>query len=67
MDQQILCRANKFKSRKRRKRSLSNSLHILPTIYESTDGQDAESNEITDDVFEDHPCEQVSMFCCRIG
>jgi len=59
MDQQVMCRANKLKSRKRRKRSLSNSLHILPTIYESTDGQDAESNEITDDVFEDHPCEQM--------
>ena len=61
-----MCRANKFISRKRRKRSLSNSLHILPTIYESTDGQDSESNEIADDVFEDHPCEQVSVFALEL-
>ena len=42
---------------------MSNSLHILPTIYESSDDQDNESVEINedDDVFEDHTSEPVSF------
>ena len=62
MDCQATFRKKKFKSRKRRKSSRSNSLHILPTIYESTDNQDDyEGSEISDDVFDDSAAEQVCL------
>ncbi|XP_065058066.1 cyclin-I-like [Rhopilema esculentum] len=64
MDCQATFRKKKFKSRKRRKSSRSNSLHILPTIYESTDNQnDYEGSEISDDVFDDSAAEQMDEGC----
>ena len=59
MDQQAIFRKKKFKSRKRRKSSRSNSLHIMPTIYESADDLDNDSVDISDDVFDDHASEPV--------
>ena len=61
MDRQATFRKKKFKSRKRRKSSRSNSLRILPTIYESADDEDNDSIEIGDDVFDDHALEMVSF------
>ena len=59
MDRQATFPHKKFKSRKRRKSSRSNSLHILPTIYESTNDMDQENVEICNDVFDDSASEEV--------
>ena len=59
MDRQATFPHKKFKSRKRRKSSRSNSLHILPTIYESTNDMDQENVEVCNDVFDDSASEEV--------
>lgn len=53
MDLQITIRHKNVHSRKRRKSSRSNSLHIMPTIYEAMNVPDYEMTENNNDVFED--------------
>ncbi len=60
MDLQATFR-QKIHHRKRRKSSRSNSLHILPTIYESMTSPDCEMEDNNNDVFVDYETNKVKI------